>query len=181
MLSILLSGLFLIGLLVVITSMIVPEFQHVSDRRALLYSNQTALRNQTKAVNDVEGLIKEFQGFAQARETVTLALPISQDIPYVLWQVGTLAQTAGVSLKSFDNSPEPFITPKEPLAQRLGVMDVTIVVQGTYDNMKQFVKYLETNVRVFNVQNFDITPTGSTVNGEPTYQLAVEFNAYFQE
>ncbi len=181
MLSILLSGLFLIGLLVVITSLIVPEFQNVSSRRAVLYSQQTALQNQTRAVNDVERLIQEFQGFERVRETVTLAMPKSEDIPYALWQVGTLARTAGVTLSSFDSSPKAFTTSREPLARRLGTLEVTVVASGTYDAVKQFMGYLETNVRVFNVQGFDMTPTGSSIGGAPGYQIAVNFDTYFQE
>ena len=183
MLSILLSGLFLIGILAVVTSLIAPEFGRVSDRRALLFSRQLTLDNQTRAVDDVQKLIEEFQGFERVRETVSLAMPRNMDATLVLWQLGAIADASGASLRSFDSAQKAFETSLAPLARRLGAAEINATVTGTYGELKQFMRNLETNVRVFGVGEFDFGPVGLTAEegGGSAFQLSVAFDAYFQE
>ncbi|OGG37701.1 hypothetical protein A2110_01685 [Candidatus Jorgensenbacteria bacterium GWA1_54_12] len=183
MLSILLSGLFLIGILAVVTSLIVPEFKRVSDRRALLFSRQLTLQNQMQAVDDVQRLIQEFQGFERVRTTVSLAMPRSMDATLILWQLQAVADASGASIRSFDAAQQAFETSRAPLARRLGTLQITTVVVGTYEELEQFLRHLETNVRVFGVREFDFGPVGLTAEegGGAAFQMSVTFDAYFQE
>ena len=178
--SILLSGMFLIGIIVVATALIRPALSTVTEKRVLLVSKQNLFESQRSAVDQVQRLVQEFQGFAKVQETVNLAVPRSEETTRILNQLDSIARTAGVTFSSFNSSPKAFETSRQPLARRLGTLELSVVVSGSYEQIKQFLKFIETNVRVFNVQRFIFSPAGERT-GSSTYRITLKIDTYFQD
>lgn len=179
-LSILLSGVFLIALIVVSTTLIKPEFDRVMEKRALLFSKQSLLQNQQNAVSQVQELINTFQNFDTLQSTVSLALPTEENNTLMLNQITAISRNAGVSIESYETFSNSFEDAEESLTQRLGSTETSIIVTGEYSDVKNFVNLLETNVRIFNVKEINLSPVfeegvGRIVEGEIT------FNSYFQD
>jgi len=58
-LSILLSSIFFIAFIVVVTSLVKPEFEQVMENRGEFYSKKKVFEDQQEAVGKVEQLIQE--------------------------------------------------------------------------------------------------------------------------
>lgn len=177
-LSILLAAIFLIGLIVVVTSLIKPEFEDVMDKRTELYSREQVFDAQVQAVGEVDQLIQDIEGFDKLQETVSLAVPLSPEVPGILNQLDAIARTSNVALTSFASEPQSFEGGKDPLVKRLGVLGISLTVTGDYQNLKDFVRFMETNVRVFNIKSYILSGGGFGGGG---YEMAVEANTYYQE
>lgn len=179
-LSILLSGLFLIGLILISTSLIKPEFDGVMEKKATLYSKQNVFQNQSGAVEQVQELIQRFRGFDQLQNTVSLALPTEENTTQALNQITAVARNSGVQIISFQSSKEGFESPSQSLAERLGVIEIELGFIGTYDSVRGFVELLETNVRIFNVSEM-VLESQQSEDGTIFVDGEVTFNVYYQE
>jgi Tfp pilus assembly protein PilO len=179
-LSILLSALFLIGLIVVITSLVKPEFDKVMQKRSEFYSKEQVFQTQAQAVEEVNQLIQGIDGFNKLQATVSLAMPLSPEIPNILNQLDAIARTSNVTLSFFERDPKPFEEGDNSLVKRLGVLGISLMVEGDYQNLKDFLAFMETNVRVFNVNNYSIRRVSES-GGAATYEMEIEADTYYQE
>ncbi|HMB17544.1 MAG TPA: hypothetical protein VKO61_01390, partial [Candidatus Paceibacterota bacterium] len=67
------------------------------------------------------------------------------------------------------------------LTKRLGVVEINVVAHGGYSDLKDFLRFLETNVRVFNVQSYGFVAKRIEKTGNMSYNLSIQFDAYYQE
>lgn len=176
-LSIVLAGLFFVGILVVYTSLVRPELAKIGEHRALLVSKEILFNNESNAVSQVENLLGQFQNLAELQDTVSLALPLDANVTGALNQVQSIARLSNVSVSSFAVKPLAFAASKDPLVKRMGSFELNLAVSGSYDNLKTFIKSVETNVRVMNVSSMRLTQaaTGDNLN------LALTVEVYYQE
>jgi len=176
-LSIALAGLFFVGIFVVYSGLIRPELSRIGEERALLASKETLFSNEQSAVTQVERLLGEFQNLADFQNAVSLALPPKANVTDALSQVQAIAGLSGVSVSSFSVRPLAFVASKQPLVKRLGSLAIDLAVFGSYENLKEFIRSLERNVRVANATNWRLSPqpTGTGIN------LALSVEIYYQE
>ncbi len=174
------AALFFIAVLVVYSNFIRPELVKIEKQRALVISKETLFLNQQTAVEQVQKLINQFQGIAQLQEVVSLAMPREENVTAILNQLQAIAKNAQVTVVSFSVSPLPFEPTKQPLAKRLGTLELNLILQGPYDAIKNFLRFLETNVRVVNIENFRISPASSSGSSD-SYILTIKAEAYYQE
>ena len=156
-LSILLSSIFFIAFIVVVTSLVKPEFEQVMENRGEFYSKKKVFEDQQEAVGKVEQLIQETKSFNQLKQTVSLAVPLEKQIPDILNQLNAISRTSNVSITSFRSNLQAFEEGSSQLARRLGIIRIELAVSGDYGNLKNFLRFLESNVRVFNVKSFIIS------------------------
>ncbi|MEK7086673.1 MAG: hypothetical protein AAB935_00245 [Patescibacteria group bacterium] len=178
-LSIGLSGLFLIAVLIVYGNFIRPELVRIDKKRAAVLSKEALFNNQKTAVLGVQKLISQFQSVSRLQETVSLAMPLDENVTQALNQLQAIGKNSQASVVSFAINPLSFEPTREPLVKRLGVLETDLVLQGSYESLKSFLKYLETNVRVANVKNFRIGPGSS--QSQDFYSLVLKAEMYYQE
>jgi Tfp pilus assembly protein PilO len=178
-LSIGLAALLFVGILVIYTSFIRPELGEVSEKRALVVSKENLFADESSAVSQVQDLIGQFQSIATLQETVSLALPQEENVTEILNQIQSIANLSNVSLNSFAVKPLAFEVTKQPLVKRLGSLEITLSVRGSYGNLKQFLRSLETNVRIANISNFRFVSTGQPLVDDYNISLTVE--TFYQE
>jgi len=179
-LSILLSAVFLIALVVVITSLVKPEFGRVMEKRAELYSKQQIFDKQKEAVEKVDSLIQEIQSFDKLRNAVSLAIPLNPEVPKVLNQIDAIARTSDVNIPSFESEPKPFEGGDQTLTRRLGVLGLNFTARGDYQNLKNFLRFIESNVRVFDVKGLNLSRR-DIGGGQIDYSLSIEAETFYQE
>lgn len=173
-LSILLSSLFFIAFIVVVTSLVKPEFEQVMESRGEFYSKKKVFEDQQEAVGKVEQLIQETKSFDQLRQTVSLAVPLEKQIPDILNQLNAISRISNVSIISFKSNLQAFEEGSSQLARRLGIIRIELAVSGDYGNLKNFLRFLESNVRVFNVKSF-------IISRGIRQQFLVQVETYYQE
>ena len=121
--------------------------------------------------------IEQFQEFSRIQEAVGLAMPLNENTTQMLNQLDAIARTSGVKMVSFESAPTAFEESARPLTLRLGSLEINMNVTGNYENLKEFLRFLETNVRVFNVQRYVFSPESESGK----YQLFMKVETYFQE
>ncbi len=178
-LSIALAALLFVGILVVYASLIKPELAKIDEKRALVVSKESLFASESSAVNQVQDLIGQFQSIVALQETVSLALPQEENVTGILNQIQSIASLSNVSLNSFSVRPLAFKPTKQPLVRRLGSLEIVFAVTGGYENLKQFLKSLETNVRISNITSFRFFPmVNPLISG---YSLNLTVETFYQE
>lgn len=177
-LSIGLAALFFVGTLIVYASFIRPEMDTISQKRALTLSKDNLFNNQKTAVQGVQKLIAQFQSIVALQEQVSLAMPLGPNTTQALNQIEAVATISQARLNSLSVKTEALLPSRQPLAKRLGTLNVNLGITGSYENIKVFLRGLETNVRVANVKSFVISPVGST---QDLYTITLSVEIYYQE
>ena len=181
-LSIFISGVLFVATLVVYSNLIKPEIEKVGKNRALVFSKSEAFQDQKAAVLKVQDLISKLKEAKQLGETIALIMPQKPDITGLMGQLQTISRTSQAELKSFTIKPLPFESDEKPLVRRLGVYGADITVEGSYESVKVFLKSIETNVRIMNIDNFTIGPLGGAEKiAQDFYSAKISFKAFYQE
>ncbi|KKU91675.1 MAG: hypothetical protein UY23_C0001G0281 [Candidatus Jorgensenbacteria bacterium GW2011_GWA1_48_11] len=178
-LSIGLAGLLLVGTLVVYVSFIKPEIDVIAQERSLAVSKANLFSDQKAAVQGVQKLIAQFQSITSIQQDVNLEMPIGANTTQALNQIQSVTRLNQVNLNSLSIKAESFLPSRQPLAKRLGTLTVNMAVTGAYDNIKGFLRALETNVRVANTKTFTISPVSGL--NQNNYSLTLSVEIYYQE
>ena len=179
-LSIILAALLFLGILIIYASFIRPELAKISEKRALVVSKENLFNNESGAVSEVQNLISQFQSVASLQETVSLALPREENVTDILNHVQSIANISNIKLVSFSVKPLAFEATKQALVKRLGSLEVAVSAEGSYESLKQFLKSLETNVRISNVVGFRFFSTGGQASTSD-YKLSLTVETFYQE
>lgn len=132
--------------------------------RADVYGRQELINTQKDAIAQVKKLILDYSGTAQLRDVVSLALPLTLDQSGVFHQVESMAALNKLAVQSFTISAPvsqnvgSVGTSSTAIVRPIGNMTFQFRVIGTYEDFKNFLSNLETNIRVFDVRNLSVDP-----------------------
>ncbi|MFA5870639.1 MAG: type 4a pilus biogenesis protein PilO [Candidatus Paceibacterota bacterium] len=182
-LSIGIAALFLIGALVVYGTLIQPTFVDIEKMRAELNVTQTLFNNQKTATEQVSKAFSDMKNAAKTREVISQALPVGPNITLALHQIESTIRANKVTIDALTIravSPEPN---KKILAKRLGKLELNFSASGGYGPIRDFIKNLETNIRVINITNFEFTPVSNRdrATSEELYAIQIVAEMYYQE
>lgn len=166
-----------VGALIVYQNLIRPEGEIVSAKRGLADSKSALFESQQEAVSQVQSLISQFQNIRNLQEAVSLAMPDRPDTTKALSQIEAIARSSGVVILSLDfkdlgGRPSP-----QPLVKRLGMIEIKIGAVGSYQGLKNFLRSMETNVRVANIKDLNIRAG----TGKDVYNLSQTVEVYYQQ
>lgn len=179
-LSIGISFLLFIGVIVVYFQLIVPKAKELSKRRAEIFAKQSAYNDQKEAVDQVQKLISEIQRLKELQKSVDFAMPKGPDTIGALRQIDAVSKSTNATIVSLNFRVLPPAIPpaknkKVSIVRPMGVVNVNVSVKGFYDNLKQFLKLLEKNIRVANVKTYRFTPgLGKDAGSNDTLEIAVD-------
>jgi len=180
-LSIGFAALCLIAAFIVYGSLIRPELGIVADKRDKNASQENLFENQKAAVASVQQLLTQFKSFPKLQENVSLAMPVGESTTEALNQWQAIVRTSNVGVRSFSLKPlalQP-ASKNEPLTKRLGILEMNTTVDGSYEGIKSFLRYLETNIRIANTKSISVTPIIGSLGDR--YSLALTVEMYYQE
>jgi len=178
-LSIIVSFLFLMGAFIIYQNFIRPEIEVINVKRSTVSSKTAVFEGQQQAVNQVQNLISQFQNIRSIQEAVSLAIPDKPDTTRALSQIEAIARSNGVIILSLDfkDIGGKSIT-QQPLVRKLGIIEIKIGVAGSYQGLKNFVRSIETNVRVVNIKDMNIRIAGV---GKDVYNLSLTVEIFYQQ
>lgn len=180
-LSMVVALVLLVGALMVYGSLIRPALDGIGVIRGEIAAKQDLLNNQEVAVSQARDLLGELQNSRRIEETVSLAIPIGENTTQAMSQIQAIVQNSNVTVQSLSLSPKPFLSNvRQSLVRRLGVLQFNLSVNGGYDNIKNFLESLETNVRVANLETLKLSRFSSPAFFN-LYGLNVVFDMYYQE
>ncbi len=193
--SVVLGLLFIVGALVIYFYFVRPANEEAQKIKSDLVGQELFLESQKSAVSQVENLInsyKQAEGKGEFQDVISMALPLSADYAGALAQLAGIVQNNGLSLKSLSfgtpgSKGQPIPRKKTgtasspgDLVKPLNTLRITVNFDGSYENFKKFLRNLETNIRIFDVETLGFSPVDTTKSGQDNFGYKITVLAYYQ-
>ena len=179
-LSLLASGLFALLAVIVYFDFVKPEYPNFATLKGQVASEQDFLTAETKGIAQAKNIISEYGDQNVIQQTVNLAMPSNQDIAGALAQVYGISQNNGVAIQSINIAP-PSIqanSSQGSIIKPIGTYQIQINGVASYENLKNFISGIETNVRVFDIKNLALQPAPG--NSRDLFSFNLTIATYFQ-
>lgn len=183
-----------------------PAYDDAQSAKAAYISEQQFLDTEQSTVKKVQDLISSYENQAQVQQAVSSALPVQEDVVGAIAQLYGLASQSGLSLQSISVSVTGIqnasaVKPaaatasgalpsaanfQASLQKPVGSISIQVKLDGQYENLKQFISLLGTNIRIFDVKTLGIQShtlsqgVGQTKTVQQTYNFDVNVMAYYQ-
>ncbi|MBI2033638.1 MAG: hypothetical protein HYT13_00885 [Candidatus Liptonbacteria bacterium] len=178
---------FTVGAFVIYFSFIKPAYEDIKKIRSEEFSRRTFTDRQSAVLNQVKKLISAYKGQGELQDAVSLSLPLKLDEPGALAQLNGLLENNRLLPQSFSVSilggqgtqRETQGTPTESFAKPLITIFFKVRFAGAYEDIKNFLVNLETNIRIFDVRDLFVSPV--VTKGSPTaYNVDLTVATYSQ-
>lgn len=178
--SLLVSAAFLISAFAVYGARIKPLYDEATVLRGTMFAKQSLFEKKRQAVEKIENLIKQYQGSGQLQNSIGMSLPYGEEMSSVFNQLQAIAAMNGIAIQVFNVQALPLKPAREgSLARPLGTLRLSLRLVGSYGAFKDFVRGLETNIRVMDIVTMKIEPAGA--NRQDIFAYTVVADAYYQE
>ncbi|KKU19693.1 MAG: hypothetical protein UX31_C0025G0006 [Candidatus Nomurabacteria bacterium GW2011_GWA1_46_11] len=178
LIGILLSLTLVIASLFVYSSLLIPKYKDIQNLRGERSALNGLLAEEQEAVQAVERLIRQYSSIADLRDSLAVTLPGEEGTASIVNQFQGIASTNGILMNSLSIRPltiQP--TGFEGIVEPLGVLRVSMNIVGSYESLKEYLKAVETNVRIMDVQSIRVENAG--LNTGP-YEYQIEVDTYYQ-
>lgn len=178
------AALLLVVAIVVFFNFIVPVYRDIKATRAEAASRSQALENQKRVVQEVRALVASYTEGARIQEIVSSALPLAPDTGDAILELGGIAQANNLVPRSFTVAGGAEAAAKSDIRKNAGIvkpvasMTIRMEATGGYEDFRNFMKNLETNIRVFDVREMTVRPVLKSTQNLFSYNLTVV--AYYQ-
>jgi len=173
-----LSLIFLMGALFVFSAFILPTTDTIQQLRGEKVALSELYDTELGRVETVRQVFEQFGGISNLQDTLSLALPVEEDIPSIINQVNGIARTSGIVIDSIDvQLLSVRSTDQESAIRPIGTVRIVLDVQGAYESIKLYLQSLETNVRIMDVQKLNVQG-GAEESQVLRYNIIVD--AYYQ-
>jgi Tfp pilus assembly protein PilO len=167
-----------IGALVVYTTMISPTLAEIQTLRGERQAKQNTYDDYRKTIETTNAVLARSQSLSTLTDTFNQSIPESESIPSLLNQLYGLARLNNVIVSAIDFQVLPTeVAPKDSIVRPLGKVRATVKCIGNYDDMKDYAKAIEANVRLMDIGSLDVSD-GNKNNPSLIYAIAVD--AYYQ-
>ncbi|MDP2650697.1 MAG: type 4a pilus biogenesis protein PilO [bacterium] len=162
LISILVSLGFLIGAIVLFSSLVLPAYRDVQQLRGEKKSLEAVVKEEEQLITTANRLLTEYQSAANLRDTLSLVLPREEALPGMINQIQGIAKSAGVTVENMNVENLPLEHSRtSSIVEPVGSFKVTIRVRGSYEALRSYVQSLETNVRIIDVDSFALSGGGA--------------------
>ncbi|HVO28539.1 MAG TPA: hypothetical protein VMT81_00970 [Candidatus Paceibacterota bacterium] len=196
--SIVVALLLVAGALVFLFELIQPEYAGMEAIKGKIESEQELLASEQQAVAQAQQLLTQFQNESQSENSVSLAVPNGEDLAGALAQIYGLAANSNITIQSVGISTPVLQAPSAPaggtaatsIVKPLADIAFTVSATGSYEDLKNFLSGLETNIRILDVAGISINPlseaapaagakAGSGGSGD-LFSYSLNIHAYYQ-
>ena len=177
LIGVMLSLVFFVSSVAVFSFLIVPASHELQDLRGERNALKELLDRETSRIKAVSALFEQYGGVSDLQRTLGMALPTEEEVPDIINQLQGVAKVSGVLINSLSiNLPAIKAGDKKDVIQPVGVVQVTLALEGDYGQIKSYLGAIETNVRIMDVQRLGVQ--GGTESNTLSYNIVV--NAYYQ-
>jgi Tfp pilus assembly protein PilO len=194
--SLIVGALLVVVALFIFFDLIQPAYDVLQTQKGKVSSEQDFLRIEQQAIDQAKSVIAKYNNETAAQETVSLAMPKKQDTAGAIAQIYGIAQSNAITIQTINVAPPTLQMTAQPVAvpsdtgtgastllqkniiKPLGSFNIQVNAISSYENFRNFVAALETNVRVFDVKNVAL----QTLPNAPrdTFNYTVVVAAYYQ-
>lgn len=164
---------FVVGALLVFFELIQPAYTGLQAKKGRQVSSQGLLDQEQRVVDQAKKLLSQYDNVSQAQSNLGLAMPSGPNLASALAQIYGIAQNNGMAVQSIgiglnapaarpkataaagDASGATQLTTSE-IVKPVGTISFQVTAAGTYENLKNFLSQLETNLRVFDLTSLSL-------------------------
>lgn len=165
---------------VVFSSIVRPVYKKAQEAKAEIFARERLLENQQNVVSQINELKNAYQGEDELAQVVSLALPLEKNESNIVHVIDQLARFNRLVLQQISlgvTSAEP--TRISGVVKPMGTITAQIQLLGSYEDFKTFLRGIETDIRIFDIQSVNVTPpVGSAGAGLYVFEISVV--AYYQ-
>lgn len=186
------GSILMVGAVVLYFQFVQPAYDKVQGIKAKRQSEEAFLRSEESLIKQVKDLISAYQGQEKIRQAVSTALPMEEDVAGAIAQISGIAAQSALGITAIDVSA---VAPQakrkvvsgvagaslaqdnfqSALQKPLGTTSFKISLTGGYENLKSFIKLLETNLLVFDVKSISLKPSAQAASSKIVVQDAFEY------
>lgn len=185
------------GLVLIVAALMIyfqfirPAYDESQEVKSRQLGQSLLLREQQAAIRKVQELISVYQTQGEVQRALSFSLPIEEDVAGALAQIYGIAknvglefQSASVSSQGLQASASEFglgTAQSFSLQKPVGAISFALQMAGSYEEFKEFLGFLESNLRIFDVENVTISP-GLAGAGQPAgrYGFSMIATTYYQ-
>ena len=179
---------FLLSSLLMYLELIQPAYSESQQIKAQKNSLQIFFNGEKKVVEQVQKLASSYEGQGKVQQAVSEVLPTKRDIAGAIAQIYGLAQNNGLTIKSLgmsvtaaprrknaavDSGASQLSDFATSLQKGVGAISFDMQSGGSYENLKDFLSAIETNVRIFDVGQISVQPVEAAVSASKAGKASV--------
>ena len=170
-LSMILGVVFFVGSIVIYFQLIQPAYGETLKLKSTKASLQSFLDKEKQAIDTVKQLISDYNTKNEKiQQTVSLVLPTDPDVSGAVTQLYGLSQNNNLQFKdvkisvpglSSASSQAKGLDPSNlalALQRPIGTLSLSTVLVGSYDDFKEFLSQLQSNIRIFDIKTLSMSP-----------------------
>jgi len=186
-LAIIAITILLVGSLFVYLKMISPAYGRLSEEEIKRQEKETQIKllNQYKAKFD--NLISRYENLGSNLQTINLALPIKSDPATILATLDAMAKKNGLTIGTLTFKEIEPSSQEKTATSTLNLpphtLQVTFDLLGSYESFKNFIKDLESEIRLMDISDLKFQPVAvATKTKSPInyFQFNLTINTYYQ-
>lgn len=174
------AALILVSLIIYAT-FLQPEYANVQKLRGELKSRTDFYDAQSQAIDYVNNLYgKNKVDIQQIQNDLTLALPDQGEVASVVYQIQNIGALNNISINSINLATLPIQQSKSDnsLVKSYGTLRATLKISGSYPSFKEFLNFLENNIRTMDARTLRVYQTDTTNKNIFDFELVVD--TYYQ-
>jgi Tfp pilus assembly protein PilO len=173
LISVLIALLFIAAAFIFFFDFVQPAYSDMKMLRSKQLGEENYIANQAILVKQVQTILTTYQNEAQGTANVDLAMPSGEDIAGALAQIQGIAVNNGITIGSIAVTPPTIqvranaagaVASSSTLMKPLGSFTFKLAASGSYENFKNFLSEIETNIRIFDVETVSLQPAAVTAS-----------------
>lgn len=172
------SFLLMVGTVYVLASYVYPTFLEIQILRAERQVRIDLKRTQDDAEKKIGDLARQYASLATTQEAFSIMLPIGPNSPMLLNQLQGLARNNSLRVSNIAFQYQPVKPGGNTLVRAMGVLRATVALNGRYEDLRNFISHLETNVRIIDLSSLQIS--GGSIPRKDTFDYTLIADAYYQ-
>lgn len=129
-----------------------PNLSRISKLESELTSRKLAANNKAEAYEKLEDIDKQIEKSREKLKEIENKVPASIRIPELIYDFDSEIRRQGMNFKSISVGEADYAN------GGYGIVPVNVSLEGKYDDIIEFIKYIENSERLFIIDSFKIDP-----------------------
>ncbi len=166
--------------LFIYSSLIQPEYANIQTLRGEREAKQQLLLDYKSTSTALNDLLQKYKSFSELQNTLSMSLPLGDESSQVFNQVQGIATLSKVRLDSLSLQylAIDYANKGSSVIKPIGKLRITMKLIGRYEDFKNFLSTIETNVRIIDVISLGLEGGALSRGANLNYNLVVD--TYYQ-
>ena len=123
----------------------------------------------------IQEIFEAYHSYLPAKERLSLLLPEKVENGEIVYQLKGLADISNVSLNravfneiKLEKEGPAYLKKEKKLTKDFGIISIALEAEGDYPSIKEFLRKIETNIRVMDVKRMEFFSTEKGLKGSFT-------------